>query len=34
MNEKIKFWLLLILLAASILLAWYVSHLAANSLVP
>ncbi|GEM_PF-6040849 len=34
MNEKIKLVLLLLILAASLILAWYVSHAATATLIP
>lgn len=34
MNEKIKFWCLLAILFASLLLVWYVSVRATSSLLP
>lgn len=34
MNEKVKFWCLLVLLLASIALVWYVSQRATTALLP
>ena len=34
MNEKVKLVLLLLILAASLSLAWYVSHAATAALIP
>lgn len=34
MNEKVKLALLLLILAASVSLAWYISHAATATLIP